>query len=76
MNIYLIAPAVCFVCIFYTTIGGLKAVVWTDTIQFMVTIGSMVTVFWMGVATAGGFANIFKTALEGDRIEFFKYVLV
>lgn len=72
LNIYHIAPAVCFVCIFYTTIGGLKAVVWTDTLQFMVTLGSMLTVFWMGVVVAGGFTNIFTIALEGDRIEFFK----
>lgn len=62
----------CLVCIFYTTIGGLKAVVWTDTLQFMVTLGSMITVFWMGTWMTGGFSNIFKIALEGDRIEFFK----
>lgn len=74
LNIYYIAPAVCLVCIFYTTIGGLKAVVWTDTLQFMVTLGSMVTVFWMGVVLTGGFSNIFKVASEGDRLEFFKYV--
>ncbi|CAL4117051.1 unnamed protein product, partial [Meganyctiphanes norvegica] len=24
---------ICFVCIFYTTIGGIKAVLWTDTVQ-------------------------------------------
>lgn len=74
MNIYHVAPAVCFICIFYTTIGGLKAVVWTDTLQFIITLGSMVTVLWMGIVTTGGFTQIWKKAEEGNRIEFFKYV--
>lgn len=72
MNIYHVAPLICLVCIFYTTVGGLKAVVWTDTLQFVVTLTTMVTVFWMGVVTAGGFAAIFRRAAEGDRLEFFK----
>ena len=33
MNKYLSCTLICFVCIFYTTLGGMKAVLWTDTIQ-------------------------------------------
>lgn len=64
------APAVSLVCIFYTTIGGLKAVVWTDTLQFMVTIGSMVTVFGIGIYSTGGFGNIWERAEIGGRTAF------
>ncbi|XP_015432992.1 PREDICTED: sodium-coupled monocarboxylate transporter 2-like [Dufourea novaeangliae] len=39
INLHLVAPIICIVCIFYTTIGGLKAVVWADTIQMIVTLG-------------------------------------
>lgn len=28
MNVHLITPIVCIVCIFYTCVGGMKAVVW------------------------------------------------
>lgn len=33
VNVHLITPLVCLVCIFYTCVGGLKAVVFTDCIQ-------------------------------------------
>lgn len=28
INVHLITPIVCIVCIFYTCVGGMKAVVW------------------------------------------------
>uniref|UniRef100_A0A2S2QKM3 Sodium-coupled monocarboxylate transporter 1 n=1 Tax=Sipha flava TaxID=143950 RepID=A0A2S2QKM3_9HEMI len=33
LNVHTVTKIICSVCIFYTTIGGLKAVVWTDAIQ-------------------------------------------
>ncbi|RZC35326.1 SSF domain containing protein, partial [Asbolus verrucosus] len=48
INVHSITPVVCGICIFYTTIGGLKAVVWTDTLQFTVTIAAIATVFMLG----------------------------
>lgn len=36
INIHVITPIVCCVTIFYTCIGGIKAVVWTDVIQGVV----------------------------------------
>ena len=35
VNLYLSVCLICFVCIFYTTLGGMKAVLWTDTLQVM-----------------------------------------
>ena len=74
INIHYITPLVCGVCIFYTTLGGLKAVVWTDTIQFIVTSGAIITVAVIGIKTAGGFAPIWSAALEGHRLDIFEYV--
>ncbi|XP_049819958.1 sodium-coupled monocarboxylate transporter 2 isoform X2 [Aethina tumida] len=68
VNVHFITPVVCGVCIFYTTIGGLKAVVWTDTIQFTVTIGSLLTVFFMGLKSAGGFGQVWDRASIGQRL--------
>jgi solute carrier family 5 (sodium-coupled monocarboxylate transporter), member 8/12 len=60
------------ICIFYTTIGGLKAVVYTDTLQFILMIGGLVCVISLGLASAGGFEHVWNTADAGGRLIFFK----
>lgn len=72
ISISTMAPIICGVCIFYTTIGGLKAVVWTDTLQFVVTLGAMFAVLIIGTYTAGGFRQVWDVSEAGGRIEFFK----
>lgn len=66
---HFITPLICGVCIFYTTLGGLKAVVWTDTFQFVITIGSMIAVLALGINATGGLGNVWKTAVEGHRLD-------
>lgn len=66
---HLLTPIICGICIFYTTIGGLKAVVWTDTFQFVITIGSMVAVLVLGINATGGLKNVWNTAVEGHRLD-------
>ncbi|KAJ3663287.1 hypothetical protein Zmor_007590 [Zophobas morio] len=73
IQIHYITPVVCGVCIFYTTLGGLKAVVWTDTLQFTVTTGAVFTVVIVGVRAAGGFAAVWTRAAQGDRLNFFDF---
>lgn len=72
IELYKICPLICLVCIFYTTIGGLKAVVWTDTLQFSLTVGTMAVVLVMGTYAAGGVQTVWEKADSRDRIEFFK----
>lgn len=72
INVHLVTPLICTVCIFYTTVGGLKAVVWTDTIQFLVTMVAMFTVVILGTYHAGGVVKIWNNAEEGGRLDFFK----
>lgn len=71
INLHLITPIICTVCIFYTTIGGLKAVVWADTVQMIVTLGSLFAVFVLGTIAVGGVSRTWQLAEEGDRIVFF-----
>ncbi|EFA00982.1 sodium-coupled monocarboxylate transporter 1 [Tribolium castaneum] len=73
INIHLITPVVCGVCIFYTTLGGLKAVVWTDTLQFTITTGAVIAIFVIGVRAGGGFGAIWSKALEGHRLDIFDF---
>nr|XP_022915688.1 sodium-coupled monocarboxylate transporter 1-like [Onthophagus taurus] len=68
-SVHLITPVICGICIFYTTIGGLKAVIWTDTFQFTAMLAAMVAVFYLGLVKAGGFMNIMKTSLDGGRLD-------
>lgn len=56
------------ICIFYTTIGGIKAVVWTDTLQMAIMVGSLLVVFFLGVHVEGGFGNIWSKAEAGGRV--------
>lgn len=72
VNIYLISFIVCGVCVFYTFIGGIKAVVSTDAWQVVVMFISVVVVTMLGTAATGGFANIFEKASEGNRLILFK----
>lgn len=70
VNLNIVIPIVCIICIFYTTIGGIKAVVWTDTIQMLIMLGSMGAVIGLGIYVGGGFVNIWDKNVEGQRIDF------
>ncbi|KAF2892443.1 hypothetical protein ILUMI_13728 [Ignelater luminosus] len=72
-NLHIIAVVMSLLCIFYTTIGGLKAVVWTDALQLSVTLCTLGCVFIMGTISVGGLASIWERAEQGERIEFFNF---
>lgn len=72
INLHIITCATSIICIFYTTVGGLKAVVWTDTLQFMLMIGGVLSVTVLGLMSTGGFMNVWNTADTGGRLKFFK----
>ncbi|KAI8045300.1 hypothetical protein M5D96_001480 [Drosophila gunungcola] len=69
INIHIITPIVCLVCIFYTTAGGLKAVVWTDVIQTVIMIGAVVLVIIKGTVDVGGLGEVIRRNFESGRIE-------
>ncbi|XP_001948596.2 sodium-coupled monocarboxylate transporter 1 [Acyrthosiphon pisum] len=72
LDVHLITVIICVICIFYTTIGGLKAVVWTDAIQSIFTAVSIMIVIILGAIQVGGFGSMIRANQEGGRIEFFK----
>lgn len=69
---HIVGPLICVICIFYTTIGGLKAVVWTDFLQFLIMMAAIVAVIFLGMDKAGGWSNVWKVADEGGRLIFFE----
>lgn len=60
------------VCTFYSTIGGMKAVLWTDVFQGCLMFVAIFAVIISGLIHAGGIGEILKVAEEGKRLEFFK----
>ncbi|KAK9502719.1 hypothetical protein O3M35_011433 [Rhynocoris fuscipes] len=73
MPLHILAPIICTVCIFYTTLGGLKAVVWSDALQSFFTLASLLAVLFLGVSNVGGFKRILEISEQGERIEFFNF---
>ncbi|XP_067637381.1 sodium-coupled monocarboxylate transporter 1-like [Eurosta solidaginis] len=69
INIHLVTPIVCLVCIFYTCVGGLKAVVWTDVVQTLIMFGAMLLIIVKGTIDVGGFGAVYQKAKESGRIE-------
>uniref|UniRef100_A0A8C3AJ48 Solute carrier family 5 member 6 n=1 Tax=Cyclopterus lumpus TaxID=8103 RepID=A0A8C3AJ48_CYCLU len=56
------------VCTLYTTIGGLKAVIWTDVFQTVVMFAGQLAVIVVGVHQTGGVSEVWRKVREGNRI--------
>ncbi|KAI8505547.1 Sodium-coupled monocarboxylate transporter 1 [Branchiostoma belcheri] len=61
------------VCTFYTTIGGMKAVMWTDTFQVVVMVTGFLAVIIQGSIEAGGLGKVWDIANSGHRLEIFNF---
>ncbi|KAK8777292.1 hypothetical protein V5799_029365 [Amblyomma americanum] len=70
MTLWSAVVAIGLVCTAYTSIGGIKAVVLTDTFQAVVTIVAMVVVVALGVHQMGGMQTVWQTSLSGGHIQF------
>lgn len=69
ISVHLISPIVCLICITYTLIGGIKAVVWTDLIQIILMFGSLILIVCLGVSKVGGFSVLLERNIASTRIE-------
>ena len=56
------------VCVFYTSLGGLKAVVWTDTLQIVLMLAGFLSIIIEGWIVFGSFDKIFDAAERGGRL--------
>jgi sodium-coupled monocarboxylate transporter 8/12 len=72
LNTYVAVTLVYLVCVFYSSQGGMKAVIMTDTFQAAVLIGSILVVLSIGDHYHGGPSVIWNTNKQAQRIEFFK----
>lgn len=56
------------VCTFYTTLGGLKAVIWTDVFQSVIMVSGFVMICLKGISDFG-FSTVINNAIEGGRLD-------
>ncbi|XP_047431502.1 sodium-coupled monocarboxylate transporter 1 [Mugil cephalus] len=61
------------VCTFYCTVGGLKAVVWTDVFQLGVMLAGFLSVIIRSVVLQGGVSNIISDSQHGGRLNFLDF---
>lgn len=74
-DVDLICAVVFLVCIFYTSIGGIKAVMWTDTFQTLVMFGSYLAIVIKGNNDSGGATTVYDRSYQTGRIELFNFDL-
>jgi SSS family transporter len=54
---------------FYTTLGGMKAVIWTDFMQFFVLLGGQIIILWVAIShVPGGFGGVMDISREGGKL--------
>ncbi|XP_030834623.1 sodium-coupled monocarboxylate transporter 1-like [Strongylocentrotus purpuratus] len=61
------------VCTFYTTIGGMNAVLWTDVFQSLVMMCGLLAVIIQGSNESGGMDNVWSICQKGGRINFWEF---
>ncbi|KAB7506412.1 Sodium-coupled monocarboxylate transporter 2, partial [Armadillidium nasatum] len=59
------------VCTIYSTMGGIRAVVWTDVLQLIVMVIGILIYIIAGVIQVGGVEHFFSVLEEGQRLQFF-----
>lgn len=69
INIHIITPIVMSICIFYTCLGGIKAVVWTDVIQILLMYGTLFLIVIKGTMNVGGLSVVIERNMKSERFE-------
>jgi SSS family transporter len=60
----------------YTTMGGMRAVIWTDAVQMVVLTAGIVLALWLAIdRVEGGFGGVVSTAMEAGKLRFFDWSL-
>ncbi|XP_038057833.1 sodium-coupled monocarboxylate transporter 2-like isoform X2 [Patiria miniata] len=61
------------VCTVYTTVGGMKAVLWTDVFQMCVMMAGFLAIIIAGSMRLGGLGAVWQIAEDGGRIDFWNF---
>src|SRR3954451_4086375 len=76
LGIHVLPAIILFVALslLYTYIGGVKAVIWTDAVQFgLFLAGGIFTLFYIPHFFDGGFSEVFNTAVQAGKIHWLNW---
>lgn len=58
----------------YTTLGGMKAVIWTDVLQFSILLSGLIAVFWLSLSRIpGGVHTVYSVAGAAGRLRLWNF---
>ncbi|XP_057697477.1 sodium/iodide cotransporter [Corythoichthys intestinalis] len=70
LNIWMSLFSTGIICTLYTTMGGIKAVIWTDVFQIVVMFSGFVAIVIHGTVLVGGPAAVLEIANNGSMLNF------
>ncbi|KAG7493486.1 hypothetical protein JOB18_009649 [Solea senegalensis] len=73
LNLWGVLVATGAVCILYCTLGGLKAVIWTDVFQMVIMLSGFVAVIARGAVLQGGLTKVWEDVRQGGRLDVFDF---
>lgn len=73
LDVWLSIVVIGAVCTFYTSLGGMKAVLWADTMQFFIMVSGLAAILIQGTIKLGGISNVWRICEQGGRINFFQF---
>lgn len=69
INVHVCILLMGVLCIFYTVLGGIEAVIWSDVLQAVVLLGGAVLVIMACIGgVEGGVGELYDRALDADRL--------
>ncbi|OJY91334.1 MAG: hypothetical protein BGP14_16045 [Sphingobacteriales bacterium 44-15] len=73
INIYVLITIMGIICIIYTVLGGIEAVVWTDVAQVIILMGGAILCLIVAIMNIdGGLETVFKKGMEDHKFTLFK----
>ncbi|XP_059509593.1 sodium-coupled monocarboxylate transporter 2-like isoform X2 [Stegostoma tigrinum] len=73
MDLWISVAITGLVCTLYTTLGGIKAVVWTDVFQLCIMVIGLLAVLIQGSIHVGSFGKIWNIAKSSGRTSLFDF---
>ncbi|GAB0092038.1 hypothetical protein DMENIID0001_069820 [Sergentomyia squamirostris] len=72
INFYVVAIVAGLLCTWYTAIGGIRAVMWTDVFQSVLIFVSTIIILTVGIIAVSGVYNVWEALKRGQRLSIFK----
>ncbi|RNA14765.1 sodium-coupled monocarboxylate transporter 1-like [Brachionus plicatilis] len=71
MNLWVLVITIGVISTFYTTVGGMVTVMWTDVFQVLVICFGIVLILMVGLNKSGGLSRVIETNWSYNRIHLF-----